>query len=131
MNTSSATAEFYGVLEMEHLVIDDVLDRRPRHARMVKDTAHHDRVMGGVIVAKMVAGPLATPCHSGTCQQSVKEPNVQILKHNFQIIGVALGRSEALPSAHLADQVSLLTDAVAGDIASVPCRGVAVDWTPV
>src|SRR6478672_5274731 len=98
---------------------------------MVEDAAYHDGVVGGIVVAEVVTGPFAAPGHPGTRQQSVKEAGVEVLKYRFQIVGVTLGGIEALSSAHLADQVGLLTDAVAGDIASIPCGGLAVDWTPV
>ena len=131
VDAPSATAKSYGVLEMEHLVIDDVLDRRPRHAGMVEDTAHHNGVMGGIIVAQMIAGTFAAPGHPGTCQQSVKETGVKVIKDSLQIVGMTLGGIKALSSAHLADKVGLLADVVAGNVAAITGGSFAIDRTPV
>ena len=40
-----------GVLEVEHLVVEEVLDGAARGVRAVKDAADDDGVVGGVVVA--------------------------------------------------------------------------------
>src|SRR5271165_1652207 len=52
MNTAATATQLHGVLEVQHLVIHDVLNGTAGHERMVKDAAHHDGVMGGIVVTE-------------------------------------------------------------------------------
>ena len=52
MNAAPAAAHLHRMLEVQHLVVQDVLDGVAGHQRMVEDTAHHDGVMGGVVVCQ-------------------------------------------------------------------------------
>ena len=52
---AAAAAQFYRMLQVEHLVIDDVFDRVARNPRLVEDAAYHDGVVGGIVVAEPVA----------------------------------------------------------------------------
>ena len=51
MHASAAAAKLHGMLEVEHLVIDDVLHCVARNPGVVEDTAHDDGVVGRIVMA--------------------------------------------------------------------------------
>ncbi len=59
--TSSAPSQFHRVLQMQHLVKKDVFDGVSRHARVIKDAADHDGVVGGIVVTEVAAGVILAP----------------------------------------------------------------------
>jgi hypothetical protein len=119
------------MFEMEHLVIHDVLDGGAGNAGMVEDTADYDGIMSRIVVAEAIAGPVATPGHLRASQQAMEKPRIELLKDRFQVVGPALGGIETLASAHLAHQVSLPADVVAGHVTPVSGRGFAIDRSAV
>ncbi len=76
MHTPAATSQPHRVLEVQHLVIDDVLHCEPRDSRVIEDAAHHDGVVGGIVMPQAVARVLAAPRHLRAGQQSVEELRV-------------------------------------------------------
>jgi len=50
-----------GVLEMKHLVIEQVLDGRAWSIGTVKDAAYNDGVVGSVVVAEHTARVVSAP----------------------------------------------------------------------
>ena len=57
----------------------------------------------------------------------MEEPLVEIFKQSFQVVGTALSGVETLASAHLAHQVGLPADMMAGNILAITGRGLAVN----
>src|SRR6266404_4710413 len=131
MNTPAAPSQSDGVLQVQHFVIDDVLHCAAWHASVVKDTAHDNRVMGGIVVSQAVAGVLAAPGHLRAGEKSVKKPGIQVVEYGFQVIGVALRRHDSLASAYLPDQVRLSRHVLSGNVATVPGGMLPIDRFPV
>src|SRR2546421_681690 len=48
VHAAPAAAEFHRMLEVQHLVVQQVLEGKARHARVVEDAADHDGVVGGI-----------------------------------------------------------------------------------
>src|SRR4029078_4031378 len=59
MYASASAAQFYRVLQMQHLVIDDVLNHISRNLGMIEHAAHHDGIVRRIIVAQPIACTLA------------------------------------------------------------------------
>jgi len=73
MHATPAAAQFHGMFQMQHLVINDVLDCVAGNSRLIEDAAHDDGIVGGIVVAEAVAGVIAAPCHSRSGEQPVEE----------------------------------------------------------
>jgi len=56
------------VLQMQHLVIEQVFDRIARTGRPVEDTADDDGVVRGVVVAQRALGVVLAPGQLGAAQ---------------------------------------------------------------
>ena len=65
MHAATAPAQLHGMFQVQHLVIDDVFHRVAGNPRMIEDATHDDGVVGGIVVAKAVAGVVAAPGHLG------------------------------------------------------------------
>src|SRR5260370_22258893 len=70
-------------------------------------------------MAKAAARVARTPGKLRLPQQAVKIECIELIKDFFQIEAVSVGGGDALASAHLANQVSLRNDLMAGDIFAV------------
>src|SRR5207237_4873625 len=81
MHTTPAASEFDRMLEVQHLVINDVLDSVTRHPRMIEHPAHHDGIMRRIVMVQAVAGMIAAPGHARPPEKAVKIPTVQIFKN--------------------------------------------------
>jgi hypothetical protein len=108
-----------GVLEVEHLVVEEVLDGAARCIGAVEDAADDDGVVGGVVVTQHTAGMVSRPGESGSAEQTVEEAGVERLKDFVQIVMMAGGSGEALASSSLADVFGLSGDGLGGDVATV------------
>jgi hypothetical protein len=98
------------VLEVEHLVVEEVLDRAARGVGPVEDAADDDGVVGGIVVAEHAACGVGGPCEYGSSEEAVEEPTVEGLKDFVEIV-VVTGRSgDAFASAGLADVLGLFGD---------------------
>src|SRR6266850_1854422 len=74
MHAPAAAAQLHRMLQVQHLVEDDVLNHKSRHARVVKYPADDYCVMGRVVVAEAVAGVITAPRELRTSHQTVEEP---------------------------------------------------------
>ena len=55
VHTAAAATQFDGEFKVQHLVIDDVLDRVTRYTWMIENTTNDDDVVGGIVVSQTVA----------------------------------------------------------------------------
>ena len=53
MDTTPAAPQLHGMLQMQHLVIDDVLHCIKRHLKTIEEPADHDGVVRGIVVAEI------------------------------------------------------------------------------
>ena len=119
MHASPAPSQFDRVLQMQHLVKQNVFDGVARHARMVEDTADHDGVVGRVVMPKAAAGMAPAPGKLRSSHESVEEAAVEVVEKFFQMVVMAAGGADMLASAHLADEPRFGGNVVAGDIAAI------------
>ena len=64
MDAAAAAVELHRMPQVQHLVINDVLDSISGNRRMIEDPADNDGVVGRVIVAEQVPGASLAPTHS-------------------------------------------------------------------
>ena len=122
-----AAAQPYGMLQVQHLVVNDVLDGVAGNQELVEDAADHDRIVRRIVMPEDAARLGRAPTHARTAQQSMKEAAVQILEDRIEIVDAALRRMQPLASAHLPHQVRLAHNFMAAHIFSIAGRVAAVD----
>src|SRR6185437_10208672 len=71
-----ATPQLNGVLQMKHLVVNDVFKYRLRHAGMIESAADDNRVVRRIIISQAVTGLALTPAHLRAGQQPVEKSNI-------------------------------------------------------
>jgi hypothetical protein len=108
-----------GVLEVEHLVIEQVLDGVARAGGAVEDAADDDGVVGGVVVAERALGVVLAPGEVGTAEQPAEEARVERVEDLFEIEEAAFGAEVALAAASGADEFGLARDGGRGGEALV------------
>ena len=116
---------------MEHLVIEEILDRITRYFRPIKDAAYHDGIVGGIIVAQAVPRVIATPRQLRTRHKAMEESGIQLLEDPLQVIVLALGSHKALAPTHLANQMGFGGDALAAGKLAELRRLLSVDLLAV
>src|SRR5437762_834982 len=107
------------MLEVEHLVVEEVLDRAAGGVGTIEDAADDDGVVGGVVVAEHAAGVMGAPGKCGAAEEAVEEAGVQGLEDFVEIVVVSGGCGEALAAAGLTDVLGLFGDGFGGDVAAV------------
>ena len=77
VNTAASGLYADGMLEVQHLVVEQILDRAARCIGPVEDAADHDGVVSRVVVAQHAAGVVGAPREDGSAQQAVEEARVE------------------------------------------------------
>src|SRR6266404_9357245 len=80
MHASSAPPQFDRVLQMQHLVEENVFDGVARHARMVEDAADHNSVVRWIVVAETAAGMVPAPGELRAAHEPVEEAAVEVVE---------------------------------------------------
>jgi hypothetical protein len=120
-----------GMLEVQHLVIEQVFDGVARTGGAIEDAADDDGVVGGVVVAQRALGVVLAPGEVGTAEQPAKEARIERIENFIEMKVAALGSEETLGAARGADEVRLTGDRGAGSetlVAQVvrPVDGLAI-----
>ena len=127
VHAAAAAPEFYRMLQMQHLVEQDVFDGVAGHAWMVEDAADDDGVVGGIVVAGTAAGVVPAPGELRASHEPVEEAVVEVVEDFLQMVVVAAGGVDVLASAHLADEARLGGNIVAGNMAAIAGAVGAID----
>jgi hypothetical protein len=61
VNAPASGFDADGMLQVEHLVVEQVLDGAAGSIGAVEDAAHHNGVVSGIVVAQHAAGVVGTP----------------------------------------------------------------------
>lgn len=107
------------MLEVEHLVVEQVLNGAPWSIGTVEDAADNDGVVGRVVVAQHTARVKAAPGEGRPAKQPVEEAHIERLEYLFKVEVMAAWREDAFPSAGLTDVFSLPRDCLRGDVTAV------------
>src|ERR1700728_674776 len=131
VHASAASPQPDGMLQMKHLVVDDVFQHVRRHGKVIENAADDDGIVRRVVVAQNTPSLSLAPAHSRAAQQSVKEARIQIVEEYVQVIKMPTRGAQALASAHLPNQVSFPHNVVAGDIFPIAARLPAINWPAI
>ena len=120
------------MLQVQHLVVEQVFDGVTRAGGAVEDAAHDDGVVRGVVVAERAPGVMLAPGEVGTAKQAAEEARVERVEDLFEMKIAALWAKVALAAARGADEIRLARDGGAGGKALVaqivrPVDGFAVE----
>src|ERR1700678_3065848 len=107
MHAAPCPAHAHRMLEVQHLVVQQVLDRVARTRWPVEDPAHHDGVMGSIVVAQQPLGMMLTPGKLRTPQQSIKEALIEHIEDFFEVVITAFGSAITFGSAGMANLLRL------------------------
>lgn len=121
MDQSPAAAELYGVPQMEHFMVDKILNGIERYERGIENAADDDGVMRRIIVAQASQSLISAPGHLRSGHQAMEETQIQLVKNAIKVIVLALWTFNALTSAQLPDQVGLLCHVMTAGIFAVSC----------
>ncbi len=119
VDAAAAGFDADGMLEVEHLVVEEVFDGGTRGVGAVEDAGDDDGVVGGVVVAEHAPGVVGTPGEGGAAEETVEEAGVEGLEDFVEIVVVTDGCGEAFAAAGLADVLGLFGDGFGGDVAAV------------
>lgn len=119
MHAAPAAVESDRMLQMQHLVKQNVFNRVARHARVVEDAADDNGVVGRIIVAKTAAGVVLAPGKLRTSHKSMEESQIEVVEDFLKMVVTPTRRADVLASAHLSHEVGLSGHVVAGDIAPI------------
>lgn len=110
------------MLEVEHLVIQQILDGTSRSVGAVEDAADDDGVVGGVVVSQHAFGMMGAPGKSGATEQAVKKACVEALEDLVEIVAVSLRGGDTFAAAGLTDVFGLLGDSLRRGMAAIAVR---------
>src|SRR5690349_5533192 len=113
MYAAPAAALLDRMLQVQHLVVEDVLEGVARHLGMIEDAADDNSIVCRIVMSQAAAGALLAPAEQRTRHQAVEKAPVEVFKNFFQMIGKAARRLKFLPAAQLAHLVGLVGDFVA------------------
>jgi len=131
VHTATAAAQAHGMLQMQHLVINDVFQRKARDGGVVENAADDDGVVGGIVMAKNAPGAGRTPTYLRARHQSEKKFPVKIVEDGLKIVNAAARGMQALAAAYLPDEVSLRDHLAAAGVLAVTRSVPAVDGLAV
>src|ERR1700733_93763 len=114
-----ASTQLNGMLQMQHLVVDDVLHDVARHAPVVKHPADDDGIVRGIVMPKAIEGIFAAPGKLRTSHQSVEKSPVEIVENFLQMIMMAARRVNMFSPSQLTHEPRLRGQFMAADITPI------------
>ena len=128
MDAAPDAAHFNGVLEVQHLVKEQVFDGVTGAGGAVEDAADDDGVVGGVVMAERALGHVLAPGELGAAKETAEEAEVEGIEYLFEVIVAAFGPDIALAAAGAADEFGLAGDGGAGREPLVAMVLRRIDW---
>src|SRR5260370_17097697 len=107
MHAASRSAKLHRMPQMQHLVIEKIVNCISRHLTAVKDFAHHDGVVRGIVVSKALARVILAPGQLWASHQAMEEARVQLFKYLLKMLMPARGTIPTVSSRHLAGERGL------------------------
>jgi hypothetical protein len=125
VHTTPPCAHAYRMLQMQHLVVQQVFDGVARCSGPVEDATDDDGIVCGVVVAEHPFGDVGAPCQRRPSQQAMKEAQIDGLKDLVEVVEMSLRRADAFPSAVLPDTFCLLRYRLGLRVAAI---AIGMDW---
>ncbi len=76
MNAAAASPQFHGMFEMQHFVINDVVDGIAGDPWVIEYPADYNGVVGGIIVAQSIAREIFAPGQERAAKQTAEESRI-------------------------------------------------------
>ena len=89
------------MLQVQHLVVEDVLHRGAGNSGMIEDAADDDGIVRRIIMPKAISRAIAAPCQLGTGHKPMEESHVQIFKDSFQVVGASVRGIDSFAPSYL------------------------------
>jgi hypothetical protein len=131
VNAAASGFDAHGMLEVQHLVVEKILDGAARSIGAVEDAADHDGVVRGVVVAEHAAGVVGAPGEDRAPEKAVEEARIERVEDLVEVEVVAHWGENSLAAASLADVFGLTRDCFGGDVAAVAVGVRGSDGLPV
>jgi hypothetical protein len=119
VNAAATGFDANGMLEVEHLVVEEVLDGAAWGVGTVEDSADDDGVVGGVVVAQHSAGVMCGPGEGWAAEEAVEETGVEGVEDLVEVVVMADVGEDAFAAASLTDVLGLFGGGLRGDVAAV------------
>ncbi len=111
MDAAAQAAHTHGMLEVEHLVEEQVFDGVAGAGGAIEDAADDDGVVGGIVVAQRAACAWCSlQVSSGRPMSPPKKRGVERVENFFEVVEAAFGTEEALAATGAADELGLASD---------------------
>src|ERR1700722_7284949 len=127
VDAATAATHFDRMLQVQHFMEQNVLNRIPWYARMIEDAADDDGIVRRIVVPKAAAGVVLAPCKLRTAHQPVEETPIEVVEDFFQMIVLAASGADVLPTARLTPESSPRHQIVASDITAITGAVLALD----
>ncbi len=75
---------------MQHLMVEDVLNKPLRYFRRIESLADRDAVVNVVMMTQNASRPSLRPCDIGLAQLPIKVAFIQLGEHAVEIINLAM-----------------------------------------
>ena len=128
VNAAAASLHANRMFEVEHLVVEEILDSATRRVRPIEDAADDDRVVRGIVVTQHAAGMMSRPRQSRPSEKSMKETRVEGVEDLVEIEVMANRSEDSLAAAGLANVFGLFRDGLGRHMAPVAVGVKAGDW---
>lgn len=107
------------MLEVKHLVIQQVFDGTARCIWPVEYPADDDGIVRGVVVAQHAARMVGAPCKGGAAEKPMEKAHVQSFEDLVEIVVMADGAKDSLTPSSLPNMFGLFRDRFGADVAAV------------
>ena len=119
VHAAAAATQLHRMLQVQHLVKQNVFDGIARHAWMIKHAADDDGIVGGIVVPEASARMVPAPGKLRAAHEPVKKSPVQVVENFFEMIMMSAGRVDVLAAPDLPDKTGLRGNIMACHIAPV------------
>src|SRR5208282_4538153 len=119
VDRAAQSARLDGMFEVQHLVIEQVLDGVAGAGGAVEDAADDDGVMSGVVMAERALGVVFAPGELRPAEQPAEKARVERIEDLFEMKVAAFRTEVALAAARRADELCLASDGGRGSEALV------------
>jgi hypothetical protein len=119
VHAAAAVPQLNGMLQVQHLVKQNVFDGIAGHAWMIKNAADHNGIVGGIVVPEASARMVPAPGKLRAPHEPVKKSAVQVVENFFEMIMMSAGGVDVLAAPDLPDKASLRGNIMARHIAPV------------
>ena len=103
MHASPCAAHAHRVLQMQHLMVEQVFNRVTGTRRPVENSTHHNCVVRRIVVTKQSLCVMLAPGQLRPSQKSMEETLVQRVENLFEIVVPPLGSADSLRSPRMAN----------------------------